>query len=319
MRLRKTFATLSAGLLALVLLAGRASALQGETVPLATYWDRIAAARDDVRAARALTGADQRAKLDAAAATLDSMSAVALPDGSVVPVDNADLAHALRATAPDLDALERDLTARREAGRDRTSPSPPAGADDRLRAVLARPEFQYQDESQFQQSLGEFFANLFDRIVRVLLTPAVQYVIIVIGGLLLGGVLLYVLQGMGGAAVTGTALRDLDAVADEDLNAAQAWQRATDLAAGGDYRTAVRYLYLSSLRFLEEAGRLRYDRALTNREYVRQVEGQPDLAEPVRAVVNTFDRTWYGFIPVDAQAYEQFIAQVQALRQVKIA
>jgi hypothetical protein len=37
----------------------------------------------------------------------------------------------------------------------------------------------------------------------------------------------------------------------------------------GDYRTAVRYLYLSLLLLLEEHGLLRYDRPLTDREYLQ--------------------------------------------------
>jgi hypothetical protein len=156
-------------------------------------------------------------------------------------------------------------------------------------------------------------------VLRVLLSDIFRWTITVLAVLLLLALIAYLLRDViagGFAPGDRTAAGDL---ADENLSAMQAQQRAQSLAAGGDYRSAVRYHYLSVLLFLEEAGRLRYDRSLTNREYLRQVAGQADVTDPFRAVVITVDRVWYGFAPLDAAGYAAFVAQVQAVRGAKIA
>lgn len=83
----------------------------------------------------------------------------------------------------------------------------------------------------------------------------------------------------------------------------------------GDYRTAVRLLYLSTLLLLEERKLLRYDRTLTNREYLRQVADNPSLVGALRPVVDTFDEVWYGQVEPDAGGYEAYARQVDRVRE----
>jgi hypothetical protein len=104
-----------------------------------------------------------------------------------------------------------------------------------------------------------------------------------------------------------------DADADGAASPAEAVQRAARASAVQDYRAATRLLYLASLLSLDEAGALRYDRAQTNREYLRQVAGRPVLAEALRPVVETFDDVWYGFRAITAEGYGVFERQVQAV------
>jgi hypothetical protein len=94
-------------------------------------------------------------------------------------------------------------------------------------------------------------------------------------------------------------------------------QRAQALSMQGDYRSAIRYLYLSSLLLLDEQGLLRYDRSRTNREYLRSVSSRPELANPLRAVIDVFDRTWYGFEDVDEETYKSYVQHVDELREKK--
>ncbi len=104
---------------------------------------------------------------------------------------------------------------------------------------------------------------------------------------------------------------------DELLSSTGALQRAQVLSTQGDYRTAIRYLYLSSLLTLDEQGLLRYDRSRTNREYLRSVASRPGLANPLRNVIDLFDRVWYGFEKVDEQTYQAYVAHVEKLRENK--
>jgi hypothetical protein len=106
---------------------------------------------------------------------------------------------------------------------------------------------------------------------------------------------------------------------EEIVSPAEAVRLAAGATAARDYRAATRLLYLASLLTLDEAGALRYDRAQTNREYLRQVAGRPVLADALRPVVETFDDVWYGFRAVTAEGFALFERQVQTVLEAAAA
>lgn len=69
---------------------------------------------------------------------------------------------------------------------------------------------------------------------------------------------------------------------------------ADRLVAGGDLRGAVRALYLALLGRLHEQGVIVYDRHRTNREYLAGMRADAARAAAFAAVVELFDRKWYG-------------------------
>jgi hypothetical protein len=103
---------------------------------------------------------------------------------------------------------------------------------------------------------------------------------------------------------------------EEGLGAGEAARQAGDIAREGDYRRAARLLYLSALLWLDESGRLPYQRALTNREHLDRLAGSPALREAMRPVVETFDRVWYGETPLDAAGFAIYEQQVKTLREL---
>lgn len=105
---------------------------------------------------------------------------------------------------------------------------------------------------------------------------------------------------------------------DDPTTSAEATDLASDRAASQDYRSAIRYLYLSSLLMLNERGLLHYDSSLTNREHLRQINHHPRLLEVLRQVVNAFEDVWYGFAPVDEVFYQQFRQRIDQLRQMAL-
>jgi hypothetical protein len=105
--------------------------------------------------------------------------------------------------------------------------------------------------------------------------------------------------------------------ADENLTAESAFARAQGLSRGGDYRSAVRYLYLSALLILDERGLLRYDRAKTNREYLNSVSGSPELSQPLDEVIEVFDNVWYGYHELDEAGFEHYSGRVRELKEKK--
>src|SRR5439155_14428171 len=102
--------------------------------------------------------------------------------------------------------------------------------------------------------------------------------------------------------------------AEAEWTSAQARAAADEAAAAGDYRRAIRYRYLATMLGLDEADRLRFDRALTNLEHLGRAPAP--LRAPLRPLVLTFDRIWYGGSPASADEYRQYIAQAQAAEAV---
>jgi hypothetical protein len=112
----------------------------------------------------------------------------------------------------------------------------------------------------------------------------------------------------------GAARLPLATHIEAEWTAAHARTAAAEAAAGGDYRRAIRYRYLATMLGLDEADRLRFDRALTNLEHLRRAPAH--LREALRPLVLTFDRVWYGGNPATAADYQQYTVLAQAVEAV---
>jgi hypothetical protein len=89
--------------------------------------------------------------------------------------------------------------------------------------------------------------------------------------------------------------------------------RATDeraqaqaYAQAGDPRRAIHHQYRAVLLRLDERDHLPFDGALTNRELVPRLTAAPALADPFAALVERFDRLWYGQTTCTAEEYAAF-------------
>lgn len=315
------------GLLALLCLPGTLQAQQAAEVPdLATYegWlreARIAAQRRD------------RLGLEAVAERLTSIRGVrpvdaAADDGALLPVDNRWLAAALAVPDPDLEQIAERLGAVLDA---LVLPEDAAPADGlaRLEDILSRPPFAAEESESRDVSDNpivrflDWLVDLIDRLFSPVTStssgnPAIGsllgWVLIGICCLLVVGVLAYLLR-----SARSTLAHEAQAPSDDDpeagLTATGALQQASNLARGGDYRTAVRYLYLSALLWLDERGMLRYNRALTNREYLASLADNPELQRRLLPIIETFDRVWYGYATLDATSFRAYQQQVEELRR----
>ncbi|MEO8084895.1 MAG: DUF4129 domain-containing protein, partial [Ardenticatenales bacterium] len=96
----------------------------------------------------------------------------------------------------------------------------------------------------------------------------------------------------------------------------EARARAEAHAARGDYRAAVRQLYLAALLVLESNGLLRADRSRTNHEQLAAVGGGPAVAAEMAAVVDTFDRVWYGVTVPDAVTFRAYAEAIHDLERL---
>ncbi|MGQ0506400.1 MAG: DUF4129 domain-containing protein [Myxococcaceae bacterium] len=83
-------------------------------------------------------------------------------------------------------------------------------------------------------------------------------------------------------------------------------QWADELAARGQFREAVRGLYLALLARLHHDGAIDYDPALSNWDYFRQFRGGRERLTPFRELTYRFDFTYYGNLGVSAEGYATF-------------
>lgn len=98
--------------------------------------------------------------------------------------------------------------------------------------------------------------------------------------------------------------------------AGPAWDaRAAALFAEGRTREALRELLLLVLAVLDGRGWIRYDAALTNWDYRRQLPAGP-ARDHFGGLCRLFDRAWYGEQDVDAAAYARATALADLLREV---
>ncbi len=284
----------------------------------------------ELRLREALIAAQRgdRPGLEQATDWLVATDQITTANGSTLPVDNSWLASEMQRTEPDFSRIENYLA----ATLDGIPPAASTAAPDALQqldTLLSRPPFS-ADPPELTW-INQVLNTIFDGIVRFfewlfgLLEPAEEvgaavgglpgWVIIALSLVIFVALVLWLVWQWRTHTVRETELAALAAEAD-DLTGDEAHQRAASVAQDGDYRSAVRYLYLSALLWLEERGLIQFDRSLTNYEYVLLLHNRPDVRARLNPVVQTFDRVWYGHATIDEPTFQQYRAQVEALRTV---
>lgn len=311
-------------IIALMLCMPAVAGAQAPPTPIHEYWAQLEATHAAVTVL-SVVGQDQRAaRLAELAEPWQQITQVALEDGALVAVDHSALLRAMQADPPNLARVQGMLAALLAA-----QAQWPAGRHDpvdlrSLQAILRRAEFQIEPAEP--SALRVWWDNLIARINRWLapLFPEatdggaaalVAWLLNIAGVVALAGLVAYAVNELLKSLASEAHLRTSGSDGGAPLTADSAFQRAQDLAEGHDFRTAVRYLYLSTLLTLDERGLLRYDRSKTNREYLRSVASQPALAATLREVIDVFDRVWYGFQPLDAASYARYETRVAELRR----
>ena len=297
----------------------------GPPLPLDEYWRQVEETQALVTSLEDVPTETAHAQLSGAAEQWERITELVLSDETLIPVDHSFLLSQLRADPPDLTQLDHLLTAILTARDTWPQPKTTSLDTDVLEKILARPEFQWQSEQpspldewwlQLQERFWELVSRFLSSDSGIVGVPLLRYVLTGLGALALILVLAYALRSLIADFVADTEIAPENAIGDENMAAAAALKRAQLLSGEGDYRTAVRYLYLSTLLWLDERGLLHYDPACTNREFLRQLSSNDSLHKALLPVVDFFDRVWYGFAPLDGRAYAAFSRQVEQVRQV---
>ena len=261
----------------------------------------------------------------ALAGRLADVRSVELPDGARVPVDSSYLAARLRDADTDLDMLRSMFDALLDWG-DNHVPASGSSADLKaLQAILARQEFQYNEDVQNPVSryLQRIYRWLLEQLSRIMPSAARAGPLFrAFLSLVLAAALAWVLVAVVRSSMR-SVVRENEAAEGGELpphmTSEQARREAGRRSGDGDFRSAVRYLYLAALFTLEEKGYVHPDRRRTNREYLAALAASPALQDRLRNGVLVFDRVWYGFQPLDESAYLKFSESVDRLRRLRNA
>ena len=266
--------------------------LQGRTpVTFEEYWELVRNTRQSILEMDSKSEAEIRQELNALAIQWDQVSSVALRDGSVIQVESSYLTTELRMDPPRLDRLENLLDALLHAHEEYAQNLFTLKDMVPLKEILARPEFQWKEEQPLEMPdwLGRIFDWL-DQLSNRVAGITVRYgriPLIATAVILFLLSLFFISRGLSRGLVREAQLAAAGNESDEMITSKGAFKRAESLSMQGDYRNAIRYLYLSSLLVLDEQGIMRYDRSRTNREYLRSVSFRPELAKPLRDLAHT--------------------------------
>ncbi len=296
----------------------------GQVISADQFWQRVDQTIAELDRLKTQPAASVPAALDDLANQWAGVDAIQQADGSSALIDTGPLVNQLRQRPPDLVELHNVFSALRQAHQARLTRSFGSAELAALQAVLKRPEFQWnQPVSPLQAFLDslrqkpiEWLNSLFGQNGVSIPIPGGE-IFFIFAIIVLIIVLAYVFRSLFGDLIVESRLNEDQLPGDELLTAETALQRAKEISQTGDYRTAVRYLYLSSLLLLDERGLLRFDRSKTNREYLRSVASYPHLSEPLREVIDVFDRVWYGFRTLDEYEFRHYVEKVDQLREQK--
>lgn len=287
------------------------------------YWVLVQDSKDALSALIGRPSGEIKQELADIAAEWEVVTDIEI-NGQAVRVDNEYLIRLLRAEQPDLEKIDGLLSALLDAHK--TYPKQVFSTAElvSLHTILSQPEFAWVEQAP--NPLSEWFQKIWEAINRWLnknfgdngiSIPVNTTLITVIASILLAAVLVFVFRTLFVDFIKESKINGEEDGESEPLTSDAAFERAQQLSRGGDYRSAVRYLYLSSLLLMDERGVLRYDRSKTNREYLRSVANSPELAQPLEEVIEVFDNVWYGYHSLEEDTFKHYSDRVEELKDKK--
>jgi Domain of unknown function (DUF4129) len=144
------------------------------------------------------------------------------------------------------------------------------------------------------------------------LSPALQIVLKIIGyiaiGFILAGIIYLVIKNT--TTNTGTAKRKSDLFdtltkAIDDINQVDLDQWLKQALDNGNLKAAIRVYFLITLRNLQQAGLVKYQKDKTNRDYIFEMANKPH-AEQFKKVTQTYEWVWYGDQEIDKEQFDVF-------------
>ncbi|HLJ95994.1 MAG TPA: DUF4129 domain-containing protein [Gemmataceae bacterium] len=185
----------------------------------------------------------------------------------------------------------------------------------RLKEVLARPEFS-QHEKTLSEMLAEQLARLFAWLGALRNANPILFWLLLVGCLLLLLLLgIHIGWSIRRMLAGGTSLQEAAVAQEKRRRQSLAyWEEAQRRAAERDFTEAIRFLFLSLVYAYDENGRVGFQNAYTNREYLSLFADRPEVRSELAVFVDTLDDHWYGQRPTDEARYQECLALYQSLK-----
>lgn len=180
-----------------------------------------------------------------------------------------------------------------------------------LNGYARQPEFQYQEirsNPSWWTRFWRWFWHLFDgargETRGKSLATFFEYLFITLGV----AAIVFLVVKLAGADFMGIFSRKTVAIAGSDEHHENIYeinfeQQIEQAVAQGNFRLAVRLLYLRCLRQLDEAGLINWQIDKTNTVYVNELT-DADQRSAFKVLTRQFEFAWYGGFRVDAGTYQ---------------
>jgi hypothetical protein len=198
----------------------------------------------------------------------------------------------------------------------------PQPSEDKIRhtlhEILSRPEFSTPTRPAWADWLLQRLGDFFSWLASLRAASPILFWLLLVGSLLLLALLLgrifwtvrRVLYRQGRSVGEETAQERRGRLS--QMCEAEARRRA----AAAEFTEAIRYLFLALVYRFDEKGRVSFQQACTNREYLGLFADRPRIQDRLRVFVDTLDDYWYGQRPTDSRQYEDCLGIYQELARV---
>jgi uncharacterized membrane protein len=259
-------------------------------------------------------------------------------DGQVVRVDNSWLHIAIDEVAKKpagdsegrrsmLNEISDRLSALQERIRQSQQIANPGDRSAQLDRILARPEYQLDKERE--SSIKKFLYGLWEEFLHFLrglaFTPGggselpntgllsgfrILLVIIVLVALVIGA--FHLTKRLRRKRQTEEEKDVREVLGEEiagDITSGDLLTTAAELAKQGDYRTAIRRVYIALLLDLEQRGKLPLHPSKTNRDYLNDMRSEGKIYPTFSMMTRAFEMIWYGQRGATKEDFNGFVSR----------
>jgi len=259
-------------------------------------------------------------------------------EGREVSVDNTWLYVLLDSYTAEKDPQQRVAKLNETAGRLRAldehlrlaeaaETADPGNSREKIREILSRPAFQPEHETmvgafvrrvlrKLREILGEVYSALTRLIESVFGASAqagwisnVLLIAVLLGALIVAARMARRIRGPRAKRKKTRVVLGEEVAADgTSRELAEAGLAA---ARVGDFRTAIRKLYVSLLYELSERNVIELEDSATNHEYLKMVVRFNALAGPMRYMTDRFDNVWYGMFSASEEEFAAYLTRYE--------
>jgi len=199
-----------------------------------------------------------------------------------------------------------------------TAPPPPSNEQIRvqIREVTALPEFSGQQQIDWWQRFLEWLANVIGWLGGLRAASPLVFWLLLVGAvaalLILAGHIAWTFRKV--MRVDRRLQHREEGKEERRRLSLTHWECAKLRAANGDFTEAIRYLFLSLVYHFDESGRVLFQQAFTNREYLSLFADRPEVRSELTVFVDALDEHWYGQRPTDKSLYESCLSHYENLK-----